>query len=174
MITDTHCLIMLTFEMIWSARQDSDNQAELYSLSAPSVLNQIPEILSSVTEKWIGSLKWKYISLDDESHEGVFRVGASPSHYALHHVVLSNNIVLTILTTTAFNTCHCTLHSVTNWSNKLNQNSHGLSLTPLKFCDHHQLLNTMSHPGVLKYQCHRGWSPLCQLLDTTSTVPSPE
>ena len=59
MVTDTYCLIMLTFEMIWSARQDSDNQAELYSLSAPSVLNQIPEILSSVTEKWIGSLKWK-------------------------------------------------------------------------------------------------------------------
>ena len=59
MVTDTHCFIMLTFEMIWSARQDTDNQAELYSLSAPSVLNQIPEILSSGTEKWIGSLKWK-------------------------------------------------------------------------------------------------------------------
>ena len=101
MVTDTYCLIMLTFEMIWSARQDSDNQAELYSLAAPSVLNQIPEILSSGTEKWIGSLKWKYISLDDESHEGVFKSWcASPSHSALHHVVLSDKIVLT----TAFNT----------------------------------------------------------------------
>ena len=59
MVTDTHCFIMLTFEMIWSARQDTDNQAELFSLSAPSVLNQIPKILSSGTEKWIGSLKWK-------------------------------------------------------------------------------------------------------------------
>ena len=64
------------------SRLDSCDQPELDSLSAPSVLNQIPEIVSSGTEKRIGSLKWK-LSIDDESHEGWPAL-----HYALHHVVL--------------------------------------------------------------------------------------
>ena len=70
-------------KLVGQQTEQCGDQPELDSLSAPSVRNQIPEIVSSGTETRIGSLKWK-LSIDDESHEG----WPPALHYALHHVVL--------------------------------------------------------------------------------------